>query len=183
MSIVFMTYNPETIPPVFLMHLISSTQKTPLPTAAEAFFLIMMFELLRESGTRLPKTVGSAITIVGSLIIGEAAVNAGIVGAPMVIIIAITAVSSFIIPNLAEFILVYRLIFLFLGASMGLIGIGGGLVIMMTQLISTRSFGIPIMSSFSKNEMKDSVIRFPLPSMKFRPKSIAKDNVRKTGNS
>jgi spore germination protein KA len=183
LSVAFMTYNPETIPSVFLIHIISSTQKTPLPTAAEAFFLILMFELLKESGTRMPKTVGSAITIVGSLIIGEAAVNAGIVGAPMVIIIALTAVSSFIVPNLSEFILVYRLIFLFFGAVMGLIGIGAGVVIMLTQLISTESFGIPILASFSKNERKDSILRFPLWSMKFRPGSIAKDNARRMGDT
>lgn len=179
LAIAFITYNPETIPPSFLTHLITSTQKTPLPAAAEAFFLILMFELLRESGIRLPKTIGSAITIVGSLIIGEAAVNAGIVGAPMVIIIALTAVSSFIVPNLAEFILIYRLFFLLLGATMGLIGIGWGVFIMLSQLISTKSFGIPILSSFSKNEMKDSVLRFPLGSLKFRPWSIAKDNRRR----
>ena len=179
LSVAFMTYNPETIPPVFLTQLINSTQKTPLPAAAEAFFLILMFELLRESGTRMPKTIGSAITIVGSLIIGEAAVNASIVGAPMVIIIALTAVSSFIVPSLAEFILIYRLFFLLLGATMGLVGIGTGMVIMLAQLISTESFGIPILSSFSKNEMKDSVLRFPLWSMKSRPTSIVRNNVRK----
>jgi spore germination protein KA len=179
LSVAFMTYNPETIPPVFLTHLINSTQKTPLPAAAEAFFLILMFELIRESGTRMPKTIGSAITIVGSLIIGEVAVDAGIVGAPMVIVVALTAVSSLILPNLAEFILVYRLFFLLLGATMGLIGIGTGIVIMLAQLISTESFGIPILSSFSKTELKDGILRFPLGSMKFRPASIAKDNARK----
>ena len=138
-----------------------------------------MFELLREAGARLPKNIGSAITIVGSLIIGQAAVEAGIVGAPMVIIIAVTAVSSFIVPNLTEFILVYRLFLLLLGASMGLIGIGCGTVIMLIQLISTESFGIPILDSFTKYEMRDAVARFPLWSMKFRPVSIAKSNVRR----
>jgi hypothetical protein len=64
---------------------------------------------------------------------------------------------------------------------MGLIGIGSGIVIMLTQLISKTSFGIPIMSTFSKSEMKDSVIRFPLESLKYRPQSIAKDNVRRRG--
>jgi len=179
LSVAIITFNQEMIPASFLTHLITSTQKTPLPSAAEAFFLILMFELLRESGTRLPRAVGSAITIVGSLIIGDSAVSAGIVGAPMVIIIALTAVSSFIVPNLTEFIFIYRLFFLFLGATMGLLGIGSGMIIMLTQLISTESFGIPILSSFSKNEMKDGVARFPLWSMKYRPASIAKDNVKR----
>ncbi len=179
LSVAIITYNQEMIPAPFLINLISATQKTPLPSAAEAFFLILMFELLKESGTRLPKTVGSAITIVGSLIIGDAAVSAGVVGAPMVIIVALTAVASFIVPNLSEFLLIYRFFFLFLGATMGLIGIGSGMVIMMTQLISTKSFGIPILSSFSKNEMKDSVWRSTLGSMKYRPVSIAKDNIKR----
>lgn len=177
--VAFITYNAETIPPVFLTSLISSTQKTPLPAAAEAFFLIVMFELLRESGTRMPKAVGSAITIVGSLIIGEASVDAGIVGAPMVIIVALTAVSSFIMPNLSEFILIYRLFFLFLGATMGLIGIGTGITIMLAQIISTESFGIPIVSSFSKSEMKDGILRFPLSMMKSKPQSISGKNMRR----
>lgn len=179
LAVAFMTYSSETLPPAFLMNLVNSMQKTPLPSAAEAFFLILMFELLRESGTRLPKTVGAAITIVGSLIIGETAVNAGVVGSPMVIIVALTAVSSFILPNLTEFILVYRMFFLVLGATMGLIGIGAGIVIILTQLASAESFGVPILSVFTKSEMKDEILRFPLWSMNFRPKSIAKRNVRR----
>ena len=174
------SYNQEMMPRVFLISLISSTQKTPLPSGAEIFFLVLMFELLKEAGTRLPKSVGTAITIVGALIIGDAAVKAAIVGAPAVIVVALTAVTSFIAPSLTEFILVYRIFFLILGGSMGLIGIGAGMVIMLTQLISTSSFGIPILSSFSINEMKDKYVRFPLWSMKYRPATIVKDNVQKT---
>ena len=179
LAVAVITFSQEMMPSVFMTSLIASTQKTPLPASAEIFFLIVMFELLKEAGTRLPKTVGSAITIVGALIIGDAAVNAGIVSAPAVIIVALTAVSSFIVPNLTEFILIYRLLFLIGGSTMGLIGIGTGFVIMLTQLVTTTSFGIPILSSFSKQELKDIIVRFPIWSMKFRPESIAKDNVRK----
>jgi spore germination protein KA len=175
------TYNQEMIPYVFLNSLITSTVKTPMPAAAEIFLLILFFNLIKEAGIRLPKGVGSAITIVGSLIIGEAAVNAGLVGAPMVIIVALTSVTSFVQPNLNEFVIIYRLLFLILASVMGLIGIGSGIVIMLTQLISKTSFGIPILSTFSKSEMKDSVIRFPLESLKYRPPSIAKDNVKRRG--
>lgn len=178
--IAILTYSPEMIPSVFMTNLISSTARTPLPTAAEYFFLILMFELLREAGTRLPKTVGSAITIVGALILGNAAVDASIVGAPAVIIIAITAVTGFIAPNITGFMLVYRLMFLLLGSTLGLIGIGSGLVIMTTQLVSTTSFGIPILSSYSSNEFKDNAIRFPLQALKYRPASIAKENVKRS---
>ncbi len=179
LSVAIITFSQEMMPTVFLNSLIASTQKTPLPAGAEIFLLILMFELLKEAGTRLPKTVGSAITIVGALIIGDAAVSAGIVSAPAVIIVALTAVSSFIVPTLPEFIILYRMLFLFLGGSLGLIGIGTGVVIMLTQLVSTESFGIPILSSFSKNELKDIILRFPLRSMIYRPAAIAKDNMRR----
>lgn len=179
LSVAVMTFDQEMMPSVFLYNVISSTEKTPLPVGAEMFFLMLMFELLRESGTRLPRTIGSAISIVGALIIGDSAVNAGIVGAPAVIIIALTAVSSFILPNLAEFVIVYKLFFLILGGTMGLIGIGAGIIIMLVQLCSTESFGVPIMSFFEKSDLKDTFIRFPLKNMKYRPLAIAKDNVKR----
>ena len=181
LSVAIITFSQEMMPSVFLNSLVASTQKTPLPSGAEIFLLILMFELLKEAGTRLPKTVGSAITIVGALIIGDAAVSAGIVSAPAVIIVALTAVSSFIVPTLPEFVILYRMLFFFLGGTMGLIGIGTGVVIMLIQLVSTESFGVPILSSFSKNELKDIIFRFPLRSMTYRPESIAKDNVRRRG--
>jgi spore germination protein KA len=178
-AVAVFTYDQEMIPPEFLTTVITATQRTPMPIGAEVFLLVLLFELLREAGTRLPKAVGSAITIVGSLIIGDAAVSAGIVGAPTVIIVALTAVTSFIVPNLQEFTIIYRFILLFLGGTMGLVGIGTGLVVMLTQLSSTETFGIPILSAFSKEEMKDSLVRMPMRWMKFRPPSIAKDNVRR----
>lgn len=179
LSVAILTFNEEMVPSTFLISVINSTLKTPMPLAAEVFLLTLMFELLREAGTRLPRAVGSAITIVGSLIIGEAAVSAGIVSEPMVIVVAITAVTSFMIPNLIEFAIVYRAMFWLLGSLMGLIGIGTGIVIMLTQLGSTDSFGIPILSSFSKSELKDSILRFRLEFLKFRPSSIAKDNMKR----
>jgi spore germination protein KA len=179
LAIAVMTFNHEMMPPVFLVNLISSMEKTPLPAGAEIFLLMIMFELLRESGTRLPKTIGSAISIVGALIIGEAAVNAGIVSAPTVIIVALTAVSSFILPNLTEFIIYYRFLFIILGGSMGLIGIGSGIMLLLTQLCSLESFGVPIFASFSGSDLKDSVIKLPIKFLKYRPYAIAKDNVKR----
>mgnify|MGYP002277033568 CR=1 FL=1 len=181
LSVAVITYHQEMIPSAFLTNIISTTQKTPMPTAIEVLVLTIMFELLREAGTRLPKAVGSAITIVGSLIIGDAAVNAGIVSAPIVIIVALTAVTGFMVPSLAEFSLVYRELFWLFGSTMGLIGIGSAMVIMLTQLASTDSFGIPILASFTKSERKDGVIRFPLWSLRSRPTNIVKQNVRKKG--
>jgi spore germination protein KA len=181
LSVAVITYSQEMMPEAFLQTLIAATQKMPLPAGAEVFLLILMFELLKEAGIRLPKAVGSAITIVGALIVGDAAVKAGIVSAPAVIIVASTAVAGFIVPTLSEFVVLYRILFLFLGGTMGLVGIGVGMTIMLTHLASTESFGISILSSFSKYELRDGNFRFPLQSMKYRPASIAKDNVRRRG--
>lgn len=177
LAVAILTFHQEMIPSVFLNNIINSSQQTPMTMSAEVLLLTFMFQLLKEAGTRLPKAVGSAVTIVGSLIVGDTAVSAGIVSAPMVIIVALTAVTSFMAPSLDEFTLVYRTLYWLLGSIMGLIGIGTAVFIMLTQLISTQSFGIPILSSFSKNELKDGIIRFPLQSLKFRPSSIAKNNI------
>lgn len=179
LAVAVFTYNQEMLPWVFLTTLVSSTLRTPMPISFEILLLTVMFELIKESGTRMPKAIGSAITIVGSLIIGDAAVNAGLVSAPSVIIVAIAAVASFAIPSLTSYILVYRAFFWFLGSVMGIIGMGAGLVIMIAQLSSEESFGIPILSSFSKNELKDSLLRFPLKKLKYRPTSIARKNVKR----
>jgi spore germination protein KA len=179
LAVAIITYHAEMLPSVFLTSIISASQKTPMPIAAEVLLLTGMFELIREAGSRMPKAVGSAITIVGSLIIGEAAVSAGIISEPMVIVVALTAVTGFMTPNLLEFIVVYRAFFWLLGTFMGLIGISAGFFIMLTHLISTYTFGIPILSSFSKNELKDSFFRAPLRWLTHRPESIAKKNIRK----
>ncbi|MGI5849218.1 MAG: spore germination protein [Christensenellales bacterium] len=181
MTIAILTFHHEMVPAIFLTTVVTSSEQTPMPIAAEILLMTVLFELLREGGTRMPKAVGSAITIVGSLIIGDTAVRAGIVSAPSVIIVAISAVTSFVLPNLNEYILIYRGVFWLFGSIMGLIGIGTAYVIMMTQIISTESFGVPVLSSFSKNELKDSIIRFPWRSLKYRPTSIARQNVKRRG--
>lgn len=178
-AVAILAFNQEMVPFVFLVSFINATKGTPLPEASELFFLIIMFELIKEAGLRMPKAIGSAITIVGALILGDVAVSSGIVGAPTVMIVAVTAVSSLLVANLNEFVTIYRFIFLAFGAMMGIIGIATGFVIMVTQLAGKESFGIPILSSFNKQELKDSVIRFPLKDMKFRPKTIVKGNKKR----
>ena len=180
--VAIVTFNQEMLPSVFLRSIITSTLKTPMPVSAEIFVLTLMFELLKEAGTRLPKAIGSAITIVGSLIIGEAAVSAGIVSEASVIIVALSAVASFIVPNLSEFTLIYRALFWIFGSAMGIIGIASCAFIMAAQLISTTSFGIPILSSFSLSEMNDSFVRAPLKKLRRRPETIIEHNNERMGN-
>lgn len=182
-ALAVLTYSQEMLPYTFLISFIQSTEGTPLPEAAELMFLGISFELLKEAGLRMPKAVGSAITIVGALIIGDVAVSAGIVGAPSVIIIAMTAVASLLVVDLNEFVTIYRFVFILLGAVMGVVGISAGVFFLLIQLISTKSFGIPVLSSFSKKELKDSILRFPLKKLNFRPISVAKNNRKRYGDN
>ncbi len=179
------TFHQEMIPTVLLISMAGAREGIPLPAIAEAFIMGVLYELLRESGTRLPRAIGPAISIVGALVIGEAAVNAGLVSAPMVIITAITAVTSFVIPAFTEMMVVYRLFLLSLGGMMGLYGIICGIYIIVAQAVSLRSFGVPYVSGlapFSASDMKDFILRIPLFLMKKRPTSITKENVKRQGN-
>lgn len=174
-----LTFDQEMIPFPFLINVIKSTEGTPFPLFYELLFLAVMFELLKEAGLRMPKAIGSAITIVGALILGDIAVTAGIVSAPSVIIIAIAAVASLLVINLNEFATIYRFLFLALGSVMGIVGIAAGIIIMLTQLIGKKSFGIPVLSSFGKQEIKDSFFQAPLKMQNYRPQSIAGKNKKR----
>lgn len=180
------TYHQEMLPTVLLVTIAGAREGIPLPAFAEALVMGVMFELLKESGTRLPRAIGSAISIVGALVIGDAAVNAGLVSAPLVIVTAITAVSSFILPSFTESMTIFRLIFFILGGVAGLIGITCGIFFIMIYTVSIRSFGIPYtapLSSASENNLKDTFLRFPLRSMKNKPAFTAGNNTKRRGGT
>ena len=162
------------IPFVFLKTFIAATQKTPLPESIEIFLLIIMFELIKEGGTRLPKTAGAAITIVGSLIIGDAAVNAGFISAPSVIIVAIAAVASLLLSNLNEFITLFRIVVLIAGATFGLMGVSCATILIIALICGKESFGVEIMTNFANRKRKDSIFRLPMRKLKDTLKKLRK---------
>lgn len=180
------TYHQEMIPTILLLRMAGSSSDIPFPAGAEMLIMSIFYELLRESGIRLPRAVGSAISIVGALIVGESAVNAGLVSAPVVIVIAIAGVSGFIVPALSEAVMIYRFFFLIAGTVMGLYGIVCGIFIVVMQAVSLRSFGVPYTSPLSPSAQgvyKDFMLRFPLWSMKRRPEAIEKDNLQRRGEN
>ena len=136
------TFHQEMIPTVLLITMAGAREGVPFPAAIEAFLMTLMLDLIKESGTRLPKAVGSAVSIVGALVLGQAAVEAGIVSAPMVIIVAATAIAEFAVPALSESIIIYRFILILLGGFMGLYAITCGLIVIIIRIISLDSFGI-----------------------------------------
>lgn len=158
------TFHQEMIPTVLLITAAAAREGIPFPAFVETIIMIIIFELLRESGVRLPRQVGQAVYIVGALVIGEAAVQAGIISAPMVIIGALTGITSFIIPALLESIVFFRFFLIFLSAAFGLYGIVIGLIIMLAHMCSLRSFGTPYLTPLAPTvwkELKDSFIKGP----------------------
>ncbi|NLG25124.1 MAG: spore germination protein, partial [Clostridiales bacterium] len=133
---------------------------------------------LREGGLRLPRPVGQAISIVGALVMGDAAVSAGLVGAPMVIAIALTAVASFVVPAKNESSSLLRIVMMCLAAFMGMYGIVIGLLAVMTHLATMSSFGVPFFEGFTwSRDQQDIAVRAPLWAMVKRPKDIAQGDV------
>jgi spore germination protein KA len=176
------TFHQEMIPTVLIITFASSREGVPFPILVEMLLSETIFMLLRESGIRMPRAVGSAVSIVGTLVIGQSAVEAGLIGAPMVIITSLTAITSFIIPSIYDAIIIFRFILIFLGGTFGLFGIFIGLICMLSHMCSLRSFGSPYMSPLAPQNsdgLKDSLIRAPLWLMNKRPESITwRDSVR-----
>lgn len=177
------SYHPDMLPTDLALYLAATRQGVPFPAFTEAFIMEITLELLREAGARLPKAIGSTIGIVGGLVIGQAAVQAGIVSPLMVIIVAITAISSFATPsyNMAIGFRMLRFIFMIMASILGLYGIILAFLVMLINLSNLRSFGIPYLEpvcSIGENfkDLKDTIIRAPMPSMNSRPKMYTKKN-------
>ncbi|RAV12995.1 spore germination protein [Paenibacillus contaminans] len=168
------TYHQEMLPTSLLISLAAQREGVPFPAFIEALMMEITYEILREAGVRMPRTVGQAVSIVGTLVIGQAAVEAGIVSAVMVIIVSITAISSFVIPapGMSISVRMIRFILMGLAASFGLFGLLAGIIPLVLHLTGLRSFGVPYMSPFGPfhlQDHKDTLFRIPWTSMLTRP--------------
>ncbi len=174
-------FHQELIPTTLLFTIANAREGTPFPGFMEALIMVFAFELLREAGIRLPRPVGQAISIVGALIMGDAAVSAGIVGAPMVITIAITAVASFLVPSQNDSASALRVVMMILASFAGFYGIAMGFLAILMHLGSLSSFGVPYFDGFAwTSNLQDSVVRMPQWFMTRRPKDMARgDTVRR----
>jgi len=167
------TFHQELIPITLLYTIADAREGTPFPAFFEALVLVFAFELMREAGVRLPRPVGQAISIVGALIMGEASVSAGIVGAPMVITIAVTAVAGFIAPRQSDAVSILRLIAMVFATFLGGYGIAMVFLAMLLHLAKLQSFGVPYFETVKPDrDLKDSFIRMPLWKMAKRPRHI-----------
>ena len=180
------TFHQEFIPTSLLLTMAAAREGIPFPAVVEVGIMIMIFEILREAGVRLPRPVGQAISIVGALVVGQSAVSAGLIGEPVVIVIALTSVAIFVVPNQADAAAVMRVIFLILAAVMGGIGITIGLLATLIHLASLKSFGYYYLSPiapFQIRDLKDTIIRAPLWTMRKRPSGLARNDKTRQSTS
>lgn len=177
------TYNQDAIPLSLLLLLKAQRSFVPFPAVVEALFMIISFEILRESDLRMSSTTGSAISILGGLILGDAAVSAGIISPIMIIIIALSSIAGFVFSSieLVNAIRMYRIIFLILSCILGLYGIYLGGVYLLYKLITLTSLNKPYLAPFSpfiKSEMKDSIYKDTNTSVKYRNPILTKNKIR-----
>lgn len=168
------TFHPDIIPERLLMTVAAARENVPFPALLEAFLMEISFEALREASLRIPKAIGQAVSIIGALIIGTAAVQAGIASAAMVIIVSMTGIASFIIPHY-DLGLAFRLLrfpIMLLAGVFGLFGVACGMILIYFHLIELRSFGLPYMEPLTPRnagDLKDVFVRAPWWAMRSLP--------------
>ena len=177
----FAVYNPHLLPVDFLLSIISSRANVPFSTFGECVILIILFEILKETGIRMQQSVGHAMSIVGGLVVGQAAVEAGIISAPILIVTALSGICGLIVPKLKASVFYFKFLFVILSGFLGLFGFFIGLIFLHIHLYSLDSFAIPYVSAgleFSKASLKDTLFRVNWKSMIKRPTYISKNVVR-----
>ncbi|MDR2520084.1 MAG: spore germination protein [Eubacteriaceae bacterium] len=168
-------FHQELIPIPLLFTMSASSEGLPFSSAVEMSVMLFIYEILQEAGIRLPKPIGQTISLVGALVMGQAAVEAGIVGAPVMIIVSITAVTSFVTPTLSGSSSMLRWLLIFTSAMFGGIGITITLFCIYLHIVSLTSLGVPILSPIApiqRQDLKDTIVRAPLWRMKTRPAAL-----------
>lgn len=152
----------ELLPHALLRRIMAAEASTPFPLMFEALIIQLIYELMREAGLRLPRPVGHAIGIVGALVIGDAAVSAGLIGSPMVLIVALTAITSFVVPSLYDSVTVLKFLFILAGGFFGLFGVTLGMSALLLNLCSVSVGGVPATAPatpFNPYSLRDMFMR------------------------
>ncbi|MDF2839455.1 MAG: Spore germination protein GerKA [Clostridia bacterium] len=171
------TFNQEMIPTELTFSIVAAKQGVPFPMFVEVLLMLIAFELLVEAGLRLPQTIGQTVSIVGALVVGQAAVEAKLLSPATVIIVATTAITSFTMPSqdLSNALRIWRFVLAVAASIIGMYGLTMGLFILIYEWCKIDTFGVPYLSPFIGDEeiqLQDSLFRLPLSAMKKRPNSL-----------
>lgn len=175
------SYHQELLPTDLALSIASAREGVPFPIAVECFLMIVVFEILREASQRLPGNIAQALSIVGAIVIGDAAVSAHFIGSTTLIVVAFAGITGLISPRLENSVIILRIYLLLLASLLGLYGVLFGLISVVLHLMTLKSFGVPYLSYlFSPyiQDQKDILIRAPWWMMRTRPSYSARDSVR-----
>ncbi|MBE7087049.1 MAG: spore germination protein [Clostridiales bacterium] len=176
----------QLIPLSFLLTIVNSIKGIPLSPSYEMFFTLLIFEILNEASVRMPKYVGMVVSIVGGLVLGETAVNAGIISAPTLMIVAFSGICLFTVPELEQILSLIRLVLLIIGGSFGGYGIIMAICFIAIYLVSFENYKTPLMAPFSPlvtPDLKDGIYKGFLIEQRKRPLSLKNANVRRMGQN
>lgn len=172
------------IPVRFMMTLMSAIKGLPLSPLAEVVFVLLLFEIIREASVRMPRAVGMAMSIVGALVLGETAVNAGLISSPAVMVIALSSIALFTVPNLIGSMSILRLLYTVIAGLTGLFGLTLAVMFTLHYICAMNAYDTPYLAPFAPlvySDFKDSIERAPLFDMKKRPRSIPNINATRQG--
>jgi len=178
-------YHQEMIPTELLLSIIKTREIVPFPALLEILIMEISFELIREAGIRVPGVIGQTLGIIGAVILGQAAVTAGLVSPILIIIVAITGLGSFTVPNfsMAFAIRILRFVFIILGSVAGFYGIAAGLLVVLGMACSMKSFGVPYLSPVAPKTgfNPDIVVRAPIWRHSVRPDFLNPSHRKRAG--
>lgn len=172
-------YHYRVIPLKFLVSIINSTQGIPFTPFLEMLFVILLFEILFEASLRMPKYLGIAVSIVGALVLGDTAVKAGLISSPAVMIIAVTGISFYTLPEETSQLSILRMIFTLLGGTLGLLGLVVGGLVLINYLVDFNGYGAPYLAPYApyiKSDLKDALLKKEVSGIDTRPNSIPNKN-------
>ncbi len=185
--VALVNFHQEIMPTPLLISVAKARQGVPLPTVFEAILMMTVFEILRETGIRMPNSIGQALSIVGAIVIGQSAVSARLVSAPMIIVVGITGITGLLNARIKGAVIIIRFILLILAAIIGLYGYMFGMMGLLLYLLNMSSFGVPVLSPLSTaklQEQRDLFVRAPWwfmirhPHFSDQPKERAKNGKR-----
>lgn len=184
--IAVVAFHHEILHTELMVNITNERQSVPLPAALECFLMLLVFDILRETGVRSPSYVGQALSIVGALVIGQSAVEAKLIAAPMIIVVALTGITNLLVQKVGPASLLCRYFFLSLASMFGLSGILVGCSVMLIHLFNLESLGVPSLLSHGKlglQDVKDTFMRATWPNMLTRlsPLSSNRHRARKQG--
>jgi spore germination protein KA len=177
------SYNQELIPTPLFINMAAGAEGTPFPVIVEVIIVGLLFEIFREAGIRLPRPYGQGITFVMALVLSQASVAMGLTGVTTVVVVAITAIASFITPSQSYASILVRLMLAILASIFGAYGILLGLLWALAHVVSLRSFGVPYLAPIApyhpKDFRHDVIFKFPIWAMLTRPRVIGWHNLKR----